>query len=107
MKNIYYLYVIFIVSICAVTFPSCQDTLSLGNEKIIGGEGKGLSVNEAREFFEKDMSEKASRSGKDKKEQPRNTYGIQCRKTCEAVFYFSVSSSLNQEAYIRYPLAIF
>lgn len=69
MKNIYYLYVIFIVSICAVTFPSCQDTLSLGNEKIIGGEGKGLSVNEAREFFEKDMSEKASRSGKDKKEQ--------------------------------------
>lgn len=69
MKNIYYLYVIFIVSICAVTFPSCQDTLSLGNEKIIGGEGKGLSVNEAREFFEKDMSEKASRSGKDEKEQ--------------------------------------
>ena len=45
--------------------------------------------------------------GKDKKEQPHNTYGIECRKPCEAVFYFSVSSSLNQEAYIRYPLAIF
>lgn len=69
MKNIYYLYITIIVSICAVTFPSCQDTLSLGNEMNIGGEGKGLSVNEAREFFEKDMSEKASRSSKDEKEQ--------------------------------------
>lgn len=56
MKNLSHLYIIFIVTVCAVVFPCCQDTLSLGNEKIIGGEGKGLSVTEAREFFEKDMS---------------------------------------------------
>lgn len=69
MKNLSHLYIIFIVTVCAVVFPCCQDTLSLGNEKIIGGEGKGLSVTEAREFFEKDMSEKVSRSSKEEREQ--------------------------------------